>query len=91
MPGSRTVSGGERWTRPSGEKVFDDAMRFLKPTLKTQPVAIDESLIERVAGGRERGETEAGKEGKRQAQAKQESSRSRAVDDMPRAAAETRR
>jgi dipeptidyl aminopeptidase/acylaminoacyl peptidase len=44
-----------------GQKVFDDAMRFLKPTLKTQPVAIDESLIKRVPAGRERGEQGAGK------------------------------
>ena len=35
------------------QKVFDDAMRFLKPTLKTQPVAIDESLISQVPAGRE--------------------------------------
>jgi len=36
-----------------GQKVFDDAMRFIKPTLKTQPVALDESLITRVAAGRD--------------------------------------
>ncbi len=39
-----------------GQKVFDDSMRFLKPNLKTQPIAIDESLITRVPAGRERGE-----------------------------------
>ena len=39
-----------------GQKVFDDSMRFLKPTLKTQPVAIDESLIKRVSVGRDRGD-----------------------------------
>jgi dipeptidyl aminopeptidase/acylaminoacyl peptidase len=39
-----------------GQKVFDDAMRFIKPTLKTQPVPLDESLIKRVPAGRERGE-----------------------------------
>jgi acetyl esterase/lipase len=44
-----------------GQKVFDDSLRFLKPTLKTQPVAIDESLIKRVPAGRERGEKGAGK------------------------------
>jgi len=44
-----------------GQKVFDDAMRFLKPTLKTQPVAIDESLITRTPAGRERGEQGADK------------------------------
>src|SRR5439155_128004 len=46
-----------------GQKVFDDSMRFLKPTLKTQPAAIDESLIKRVPAGRERAEkgTEKGK------------------------------
>jgi len=36
-----------------GQKVFDDAMRFLKPNLKTQPVELDESLITRVPAGRE--------------------------------------
>jgi dipeptidyl aminopeptidase/acylaminoacyl peptidase len=39
-----------------GQKVFDDATRFLKPTLKTPPVPIDESLITRVLAGRDRGE-----------------------------------
>ena len=39
-----------------GEKVFNDAMRFLKPNLQTQPVALDESLIRRVPAGRERRE-----------------------------------
>src|SRR6185369_12031193 len=39
-----------------GQKVFDDAMRFLKPTLKTPPVAIDDSLITRVSAGRDRAE-----------------------------------
>ena len=46
-----------------GQKVFDDSMRFLKPTLKTQPVPIDESLITRVPAGRDRGEKAAGQEG----------------------------
>ncbi len=44
-----------------GEKVFNDAMRFLKPNLQTQPVALDESLIQRVPAGRESGEKAAGK------------------------------
>jgi len=44
-----------------GQKVFDDSMRFLKPTLRTQPVALDESLIKRVPAGRERGEPGADK------------------------------
>jgi dipeptidyl aminopeptidase/acylaminoacyl peptidase len=44
-----------------GERVFNDSMRFLKPNLKTQPVAIDESLIKRVPVGRERAEAEGGK------------------------------
>ena len=50
-----------------GQKVFDDAMGFLKPTLKTQPVAMDDSLITRVPAGREHGEKDAGgkKAGKR--------------------------
>jgi dipeptidyl aminopeptidase/acylaminoacyl peptidase len=48
-----------------GEKVFDDAMRFLKPTLKTQPVAIDESLLTRVAAGHDTGEPGTAKRGKR--------------------------
>lgn len=49
-----------------GEKVFNDAMRFLKPNLKTQPTAVDESLIKRIPVGRERGGTENGKaKGKR--------------------------
>ena len=39
-----------------GQQVFDDAMRFIKPTLKTQPVSIDESLITRVPAVRERGD-----------------------------------
>jgi dipeptidyl aminopeptidase/acylaminoacyl peptidase len=39
-----------------GEKVFNDSMRFLKPHLKTQPVALDESLIKRVPVGRDRAE-----------------------------------
>jgi len=39
-----------------GQKVFDDAMRFVKPTLKTQPVPMDESLIKRVPVGQGRGE-----------------------------------
>src|SRR5262249_55507397 len=38
---------------PVGQKVFDDAMRFMKPALKTQPVSIDESLIKRVPAGRD--------------------------------------
>src|SRR4051812_34037460 len=46
-----------------GQKVFDDAMRFLKPTLKTQPVALDDSQITRVPAGRDRGE-KAGNGGK---------------------------
>ncbi len=46
-----------------GQKVFEEAMRFLKPTLKTQPAAIDESLITRTVAGRERGEQAAGKGG----------------------------
>ncbi|HEY2413330.1 MAG TPA: prolyl oligopeptidase family serine peptidase [Pirellulaceae bacterium] len=44
-----------------GQKVFDDSMRFLTPNLKTQPIALDESLIKRVTAGRERGEKAAGK------------------------------
>jgi dipeptidyl aminopeptidase/acylaminoacyl peptidase len=44
-----------------GQKVFDDSMRFLTPNLKTQPVALDESLIKRVPAERERGEKAAGK------------------------------
>jgi len=44
-----------------GQKVFDDAMRFLKPTLNTQPAPLDESLISRVSAGRDRGEKGAGK------------------------------
>jgi dipeptidyl aminopeptidase/acylaminoacyl peptidase len=47
-----------------GQKVFDDAMRFLKPTLKTQPMPIDETLITRAPVGRERGENEAAKRGR---------------------------
>jgi len=47
-----------------GQKVFDDAMRFLKPTLKTQPVALDESLVKRVPAGRE-GAANGGGKGKR--------------------------
>jgi acetyl esterase/lipase len=43
-----------------GQQVFDDAMRFLKPTLKTQPVALDESQLTRVPAGRERGEKATG-------------------------------
>jgi acetyl esterase/lipase len=38
---------------PVGQKVFDDAMRFIKPTLKTQLVPIDERLITRVTAGRD--------------------------------------
>jgi acetyl esterase/lipase len=38
-----------------GQKVFDDSVRFLQPTLKTQAMAIDESMIKRVPAGRERG------------------------------------
>jgi len=37
-----------------GEKVFQDALRFLKPTLRTQPMALDESLIQRVPLGGDR-------------------------------------
>ena len=48
-----------------GQKVFDDAMRFLKPKLKTQPIAIDESLITGVPAGRERGEKADKKAGRR--------------------------
>jgi len=44
-----------------GEKVFNDSMRFLKPTLKTQPQALEESLITRVAVSRERAEKASGK------------------------------
>jgi dipeptidyl aminopeptidase/acylaminoacyl peptidase len=44
-----------------GEKVFNDAMRFLKPHLRTQPVALDESLLRRVPAGRDSNETAAGK------------------------------
>jgi dipeptidyl aminopeptidase/acylaminoacyl peptidase len=51
-----------------GVKVFNDAMRFLKPNLKTQPAALDESLIKRVPAGRERAEPGAGK-GKRKGKA----------------------
>jgi dipeptidyl aminopeptidase/acylaminoacyl peptidase len=51
-----------------GQKVFDDALRFLKPTLKMQPVPIDESLISRVVAGRERGEQSADKKGSREGQ-----------------------
>jgi len=50
-----------------GQKVFDDSMRFLKPTLKTQPVAIDESLVKRVPAGREGGEQGTGKGGGKRA------------------------
>jgi hypothetical protein len=50
-----------------GQKVFDDAMRFLKPTLKTQPAAIDESLITRVPAGREGSEQGTGKGGGKRA------------------------
>ena len=46
-----------------GQRVFDDAMRFLKPTLKTQPARIDESLINRVPAGRDRAQKAAGQEG----------------------------
>jgi dipeptidyl aminopeptidase/acylaminoacyl peptidase len=46
-----------------GQKVFDDAMRFIKPTLKTQAVPVDESLITRVPAGRDREEKGAAKEG----------------------------
>jgi len=44
-----------------GERVFNDSVRFLKPNLKTRPVAIDESLIKRVPVGHERAETGGGK------------------------------
>jgi hypothetical protein len=44
-----------------GEQVFQDAMRFLKPNLHTQPTALDESLIRRVPAGRQRDEKAAGK------------------------------
>ena len=44
-----------------GERVFDDALRFLKPNLHTQPAALDESLIKRVPAGRERLENAVGK------------------------------
>jgi len=47
-----------------GEKVFNDSMRFLKPQLKTQPVAVDESLIQRVPAGRDRAAKGDGKGGK---------------------------
>ena len=40
---------------------FNDALAFLKPHLKTQPVAVDESLIKRVPVGRERSEKGADK------------------------------
>jgi len=48
-----------------GQKVFDDTMRFIKPTLKTQPVALDESLITRVAAGRESADKGADNQGGR--------------------------
>jgi len=57
-----------------GQKVFDDALRFLKPTLKTQPVPIDESLMTRVAAGRERGEQSADKTNSRQGKRSKEGS-----------------
>ncbi|HMC11452.1 MAG TPA: prolyl oligopeptidase family serine peptidase, partial [Pirellulaceae bacterium] len=44
-----------------GEKVFDDAMRFLKPHLRTQPATIDESLIKRVPVGGDRAGKRKGK------------------------------
>jgi dipeptidyl aminopeptidase/acylaminoacyl peptidase len=44
-----------------GQKVFDDSMRFLTPNLKTQPIALDESLITRVPAGRKRSDKGAGK------------------------------
>jgi acetyl esterase/lipase len=50
-----------------GQKVFDEAMRFLKPTLKTQPVGLDESLLTRVPAGREQGEKAARPQGGRKA------------------------
>jgi dipeptidyl aminopeptidase/acylaminoacyl peptidase len=46
-----------------GQKVFDDAMRFIKPTLKTPSVPLDESLITRIPAGREREEKGAAKDG----------------------------
>lgn len=45
-----------------GEKVFHDAMRFLRPHLKTEPVALDETLIQRVPARRSRGDKGAGKD-----------------------------
>ena len=53
-----------------GQKVFDDAMRFLKPTLKTPPVAIDESLITRVPVGGDRAEQRGKGAGKKNQKAK---------------------
>jgi len=50
---------------PVGQKVFDDAMRFIKPTLKTQLVKLDESLITRVPAGRDSEEQGAAKEGRK--------------------------
>ena len=59
-----------------GQKVFDDSMRFLKPNLKTQPMALDESLIKRVPAGRDRAQNGDGKgAGKRPANESQISSR----------------
>jgi acetyl esterase/lipase len=46
-----------------GQKVFDDAMRFLKPNLKTQPVPLDRSLIKEVPVGREPGDKGGGQGG----------------------------
>lgn len=48
---------------PVGQKVFDESLRFIKPTLKTQPVALDESLIKRVPAARDRESERAGKGG----------------------------
>jgi len=48
-----------------GQKVFDDAMRFIKPTLKTQAVPIDETLITRFPAGREGDEKGTAKAGGR--------------------------
>jgi acetyl esterase/lipase len=50
-----------------GQKVFDEAMRFIKPTLKTQPVPLDESLITRVTAGRDGDEKATAKGGGRSA------------------------
>jgi len=48
-----------------GQNVFDDAMRFMKPSLKTQPMPVDQSLITQVPAGRQRSEKDAAKGGER--------------------------